>query len=170
MDAVKDKMDGYVQNVKDLSAQVAQLIEDQNDVGGVWTEIGGEWIRVAGDMQESIESLGAEVRNVLKEYDNLKQAQASTGGKSSNVEARAYGGPVKAGAAYDVGEYGKERFIPSTDGMIIPHNELNKTTKNRDIVDINLSMNGGEKVQLQGSNQSVKQLLKLFNDKKRYAA
>lgn len=41
-----------------------------------------------------------------------------------NLFGRATGGPVNAGQAYDVGERGKERFVPTVPGKIIPNNRL----------------------------------------------
>ena len=35
-------------------------------------------------------------------------------------EARASGGPVKAGHVYTVGESGKETFVPTVNGQILP--------------------------------------------------
>ncbi|WP_103728972.1 tape measure protein [Novosphingobium sp. HII-3] len=37
---------------------------------------------------------------------------------------RAIGGPVRAGVAYDVGENGRERFIPQQAGVIVPNHRL----------------------------------------------
>jgi TP901 family phage tail tape measure protein len=40
------------------------------------------------------------------------------------ADARAMGGPVKAGNPYLVGERGRELFVPNTDGGIVPNNQL----------------------------------------------
>ena len=40
---------------------------------------------------------------------------------TADAEGRAFGGPVAAGIPHFVGERGKELFIPSTDGVIVPH-------------------------------------------------
>jgi len=37
---------------------------------------------------------------------------------------RALGGKVFAGKAYDVGEHGRERFIPSTNGTVVPNHKM----------------------------------------------
>jgi hypothetical protein len=39
-------------------------------------------------------------------------------------QGRAMGGSVRAGQAYTVGEFGKETFIPNTNGQIVPNNRL----------------------------------------------
>jgi len=44
-------------------------------------------------------------------------------GISFNPTGRAQGGQVKAGTAYTVGEFGRETFVPTTPGQIIPHNK-----------------------------------------------
>lgn len=40
--------------------------------------------------------------------------------RGQRVPGRAAGGPVEAGTAYRVGEYGAETFVPATDGTIVP--------------------------------------------------
>jgi hypothetical protein len=44
-----------------------------------------------------------------------------TGAFISSMGARASGGPVMAGMPYTVGERGKETFVPSTNGTILPN-------------------------------------------------
>lgn len=46
---------------------------------------------------------------------------------------RALGGSVKAGQAYTVGEHGRETFIPSTDGQIVPNGGEGGVTINQTI-------------------------------------
>lgn len=43
------------------------------------------------------------------------------GGLSLNPTGRAGGGPVKAGVGYTVGESGRETFVPTTPGRIVPN-------------------------------------------------
>lgn len=47
-----------------------------------------------------------------------------TGALPGMIPGRAMGGPVTAGAMYQVNERGRELFVPRTDGEIIPHNQL----------------------------------------------
>ena len=44
------------------------------------------------------------------------------------VTGRASGGSVSAGNAYTVGEFGKEVFVPSTNGRIVPNDQLGGNT------------------------------------------
>lgn len=75
----------------------------------------------------------AELFRILVVQQLVGSFDAATGSGSGLVGmfmgavsgARAYGGPVKAGMAYDVGEQGRERFIAPADGMIIPNNQMN---------------------------------------------
>lgn len=55
---------------------------------------------------------------------------------------RANGGPVMAGRAYEVGERGRERFIPSTNGTIIPNHELGGQTQ----INVIIRNNNGSQV------------------------
>lgn len=50
----------------------------------------------------------------------LKGAGGGLGGLISGITGRAGGGPVKPGTAYTVGESGRETFVPTTPGRIIP--------------------------------------------------
>jgi phage-related minor tail protein len=42
---------------------------------------------------------------------------------ATGLPALAAGGPVTAGMPHIVGERGRELFIPSTDGVIVPHHQ-----------------------------------------------
>lgn len=50
----------------------------------------------------------------------LKGAGGGLGGLISGITGRAGGGPVKPGTAYTVGESGRETFVPTQPGRIIP--------------------------------------------------
>jgi hypothetical protein len=50
------------------------------------------------------------------------------GGGNTNTPGRAAGGRVKAGMVYWVGEQGKELFIPSMSGRIVPNNQLGSSS------------------------------------------
>ena len=52
---------------------------------------------------------------------NLSGGNYSLGGNYSFGGGKASGGPVYAGVAYDVGERGPEKFIPSVAGTIVPN-------------------------------------------------
>lgn len=52
---------------------------------------------------------------------------------------RASGGPVTAGTPYMVGEVGKEMFIPSTNGTIVPNHQLNNSSPST----INITVQAG---------------------------
>jgi len=59
---------------------------------------------------------------------NLKVIQevhrkTATPGSTVPEPERQYGGPVKAGELYKVGERGWEWFVPDKDGQIVPHQE-----------------------------------------------
>jgi hypothetical protein len=50
------------------------------------------------------------------------------GGASLLGGHRALGGDVVAGQSYDIGEMGREKFAPSTNGTITPNNKLTGNT------------------------------------------
>jgi hypothetical protein len=51
---------------------------------------------------------------------------------SNGLPGRAAGGPVTAGMPHMVGERGRELFIPSTDGVIVPHYESRRMLSDSD--------------------------------------
>ena len=55
-------------------------------------------------------------------------AVLSNGSKNTVIEAKAAGGDVFAGQPVKVGEKGTELFVPPTDGIIIPANQLMNTS------------------------------------------
>ena len=58
-------------------------------------------------------------------FQNSQQsAQAANPNHTYSTPGRAVGGPVSAGQAYTVGEVGRELFVPSQNGRIIPNNQI----------------------------------------------
>ena len=58
-------------------------------------------------------------------FQNAQQsAAAANPGRTYSTPGRAAGGSVTAGRAYTVGEVGRELFVPSQNGRIIPNNQL----------------------------------------------
>jgi hypothetical protein len=61
---------------------------------------------------------------------------------------RALGGAVKAGMTYDIGEMGRERFTPSTDGTITPNNKLGNGGPVYDFSGANFSGTNAQEIQM----------------------
>jgi hypothetical protein len=58
-------------------------------------------------------------------FQNSQQNKAAANpGRTYSTPGRAAGGSVSAGRAYTVGEVGRELFVPSQNGRIIPNNQL----------------------------------------------
>lgn len=78
------------------------------------------------------------------------------GGLSLNPTGRAGGGPVKAGTPYTVGESGRETFVPTSPGRIIP---ARRTGGGRSIRmgDININAPGADPAALMGLRAYVDQ-------------
>jgi hypothetical protein len=62
------------------------------------------------------------IRN-LKAQSDKNPYGATVTADAEGREGWAFGGPVTAGMPHMVGERGRELFIPSTDGVIVPHYE-----------------------------------------------
>ena len=83
--------------------------------------------------RDLVDSVWASIKRLFGEIKNSAVATAVT--KAFNaVVGRAVGGSVTAGQAYTVGEFGKETFIPTTNGKIIPNGGMGQN--------ITINMNG----------------------------
>lgn len=78
-----------------------------------------------------------------------------------NIGKRASGGPVVAGQPYMVGEVGKEMFVPSTNGKIIPNNQLKSGGSNQTV---NVTFNGVFTGNEQEFRKLAVKMMGAFND------
>lgn len=67
------------------------------------------------------------------------RAQINRTLKEESAANRELGGPVRKGAIYEVGESGKELFVPNTNGRIISNNQMQKMGGD---MNVNLDMRG----------------------------
>ncbi|HMT76041.1 MAG TPA: hypothetical protein PKA77_18345, partial [Chitinophagaceae bacterium] len=100
-----------------------------------------EFIDAIGKGQNAFQAFGQMIKQVLADVikrlietaifasilslvsgGNVKFGQAFT--QLLGLGKRASGGPVSAGRPYIVGEVGRELFVPSTSGRIVPNNDL----------------------------------------------
>lgn len=65
----------------------------------------------------SIQSVLQKIKDTAREIATLGAANTQT--FNGTQPARASGGPVVAGRAYTVGEYGRETFVPASGGYIV---------------------------------------------------
>lgn len=88
---------------------------------------------------------------------NLLSGLFSGGGLSLNPTGRASGGQVKAGVGYDVGESGRERFVPTSPGRIISNRKLTGGRPAIRMGDININAPGADPAALMGLRAYVDQ-------------
>lgn len=79
------------------------------------------------DMIYTIKDSISNTITVFKELRDLVGGGINT--TTNNGNPRAAGGPVLAGHSYTVGELGIEKFVPKTDGYIIPNYMLSRPIK-----------------------------------------
>ena len=79
------------------------------------------------------------------------------GGFLSTVFGRANGGRVSANQPYMVGERGREMFVPTTSGTIVPNNQLGGGTTN--VINVSVDASG---TQAEGDEATSSQLGKLI--------
>lgn len=123
-----EQIEGFgVEALRDLNSGLAEAIVNGENLGDVLENTGKRFIAQLIEM--GIQLL------IIKPL--LESLGASAGGGSSGgilgslsslfslAAPRAGGGPVSAGQTYRINESGQEYFAPSTDGKIIPANQVN---------------------------------------------
>ena len=83
-------------------------------------------------------------------YGGLGGLFGKTGGASTSADGfglyggqRASGGPVSAGVAYTVGEIGRETFVPTTDGVIVPAARSSEAMRVTQVFNISAGVDAG---------------------------
>lgn len=101
-------------------------------------------ISTLDSIANSLETIATAINNVTTAVNNAKSWWGRGGSDqwaptfNAPRAGRAMGGSVSAGQAYTVGELGREVFVPSTNGRIVPNNQLGGTT----IVNLNGIIDG----------------------------
>lgn len=119
--------DGIQAALKGIEGAVDRMIDYlKGRLKALWDSITDikmpSWMRTAGETVRKYNPVAVAKDAGLGLYDYL------TGGgkKEEKPPGRALGGPVHAGTEYEVGEFGKERFVPDRDGTIVPHSAVPK--------------------------------------------
>lgn len=84
-------------------------------------------VETSADQQAAIPNPGSAPTPVASKPQprgNRGRAIGTMLGSMSGLGKRALGGPVAAGVPYEVGEHGREMFVPDRDGRIIPNHRL----------------------------------------------
>ena len=167
----KNNLETALRDYKDLASgatdATGELVDGVVEVGEGWEEVGDTWQRVSGDIVDNVQGITRELDTAISKMNELNSGSSGGGNYGG---ARALGGPVSAGKEYLVGEKGPERFTPSVSGYITPNDKLNAGSKGERLVDINLSIDGGPGVPLQGKQTSLDELERQIEEKRRYAA
>lgn len=136
-------------------------------VGTAWVKVGEEWERTTKDIDGNLDDLITKTDELIK---NLNEISGSSSSAADDYDgARAIGGPVEKGKTYLVGEQGQELFTPSSAGTITPNSKLNGSGTS-DMVNLNISLDGGTSIATQAPQSSVNDLIRQVEEKKRYAA
>lgn len=91
---------------------------------------------------------------------------AGMAGANANV-ARAYGGPVKAGREYMVGELGPERFRAAVDGVIIPASQSSGGGAMSSVMNVSINAAGADPAGLARVERAVQDLNRTFEKRVR---
>lgn len=123
MGAIKDNAEGLVTSGVDvvLSSVFNSLQNGDNVFEGLGQAVKGFVLQLIKAVAQAL------ILNAILKAFNLGAPGAGSilsgllGGRGGVGGNRAGGGMVLAGQAYTVGEFGAERFVPSTNGMIVPN-------------------------------------------------
>ncbi|KGO33211.1 hypothetical protein JT06_15865 [Desulfobulbus sp. Tol-SR] len=160
--ALETQVDEYKSKLEALATQSQGLNDTTGQLGAVWVQVGDTFAHVAGEISGKLEALQQKLKDLM---GDAKSLDSSVGG--IDIPGRAVGGPVAGGNPYIIGEKGPELFVPSTNGTVIPNNQLKKSGSS---VDLNITVNGGDRIRLQGTNDDVNRFIKAMREKERYAA
>jgi hypothetical protein len=98
----------------------------KNNFGGITTtitQLGGIVTIVFGGIIKKIGDTIAKVWELVKAFFSIKVPNLGISMPKIGGSNKALGGSVFAGVPVNVGEHGVEKFIPRTNGTIIPHGE-----------------------------------------------
>lgn len=116
-------------------AMIADAIELRDAFKSTWTEIG---LQIADgdvslkDFGKSLDALQSKITQMALDksfeilFNMLAQYLAPGSSQAIQFPGRAGGGSARAGQPYEVGESGREVFVPDSNGTIIPNASLNQ--------------------------------------------
>lgn len=141
-----DKAEEKQRNFEAMSRQAGSVLSD----GFKDAVLEGEKLTVVLDrLVKSLASKGIDsIFDTLFAKDGagtnlLKGAGGGFGGLLAGITGRAAGGPVKPGTAYTVGESGRETFVPTQPGRIVPARRMGASRSVR-MGDININAPGAD--------------------------
>jgi len=107
----------------------------------VWDGIKAVFDAAIGGIKSGMETLVAPIEKVIKLAERAISLAKEVGGniaskakstisdiisRGSEITGKATGGMVRAGVPYIVGENGREMFMPTEDGVVIPNSRLSR--------------------------------------------
>ncbi len=122
----RDAIEKMIEHLKELQ-KVAEFVG--NKIADIFDSVFDAFVRGENAIKALGEAIKQVVVDAIKAFARMLIINAI--GKLFGVPipiglpGRASGGPVSAGRPYVVGEVGKELFIPSTSGRIVPNSRLN---------------------------------------------
>tara|TARA_R100000781_G_scaffold49607_1_gene32913 strand:+ start:2685 stop:4772 length:2088 start_codon:yes stop_codon:yes gene_type:complete len=148
----------------DKNAEAAEALKNKFDQIG--NQIKDGIVQNLTDAVMGTQTLAQSAINVLEQMRRklievaLQKALAGLGGPIGgffgSLFGRANGGRVSANQPYMVGERGREVFVPTTSGTIVPNNQL--VGGNTNVINVSVDASGTE---VEGDDESSNQLGKL---------
>ena len=118
-----------------LTPEMEQLMKLSEDIGSKFEKAFMDVVRGTASVKDAFRTMAADIIAELYRVFVVKKItgfitdavglfMGPAPGSSASLTTRAVGGPVSAGQPYLVGERGPELMIPSSNGKIIPNNQL----------------------------------------------
>lgn len=115
--------------IENLGQAAADAGREWQGFGGIATSAFEDAVLAGKSLQDVLRGPVQDIsrlvlRNAVSAPLNSALSSLFSGIGGAAIPGRALGGPVNAGQIYEVGERGRELFVPEQDGRIIPNNEL----------------------------------------------
>lgn len=157
-----------IEGLEDTAELLDNKIDKVEEVRESWIKYGDKVIRIQDEVMKSIEQVNLELEKQIELQRTAGGSITSNGSTVSTGSPRARGGRVNAGISYPVGEKGMEMFTPSSAGYITPNNQVGSGSNS--VIDIHISTDDGERIQVQGTQDNADSLVRLLKDKARFSS
>jgi len=127
-----------------------------------WIKYGDKVIELSQKSKESIDETNAALEKQIELLSKTRNYSSTS--NSSSLEGREFGGPVRAGTPYIVGEKRPEIFVPNVNGYIVPNMNSNNSS-NLTRVEFTL---GGQTAEIKADELNLRKLRKMSKDIERY--
>lgn len=132
-ETIKDTFSGIMEKMDQAANNILGHIKET--FLNIWNDIKSGVMKIVGAISDYVNEKLESIRSVLQKIKDTAREIATLGAANTQTynwtqPARASGGPVVAGRAYTVGEYGRETFVPASGGYIANASDTARASQN----------------------------------------